>query len=97
MKYRAGNSKIKYQHKMIPGLREFLEKELKPLDYIEAIIPGEIKPKKGSSSGLKVSFKYTTRTGAKLLAYGPGSVQEVFVVTKEPERLERRLSELFIF
>jgi hypothetical protein len=91
MKYRARSSKIKYEHDMIHGLREFLEEQIEPLEYIESIFPGEIKHTKGASSGFRVRFKYATKTGAKLLAYSPSAVQEVFVVTKEPEMLKRML------
>jgi len=87
MKHRAKSSKIKYQHDMIPGLRRFLEEEIEPLDYVESVFPGEIRRTRGVR-GFKVRFKYATETGAKLLAYGPSTVQEVFVVTKQPERLK---------
>lgn len=93
MKHRAGSSKIKYEHTMIQGLRNFLEKEIEPLDYVEAIFPGEIKRTKGAGSGFKVRFKYATKTGVKLLAYAPSLVQEVFVVTKNPEALRKFLEE----
>lgn len=92
MKHRAKSSKIKYQHNMIQGLRRFLEEEIEPLDYVKSIIPGEIKPKKGISQSLQVKFKYTTKTGAKLLAYSPGAVQEVFVVAEDLEALKAKLS-----
>ena len=92
MKHRAKSSKIKYQHTMVQGLRGFLEERIEPLDYVRSIIPGEIKPKKGASQGLRVKFKYTTKTGAKLLAYSPGAVQEIFVVTEDPEALKAQLS-----
>jgi len=91
MKHRARSSKIKYQHGMIHGLRGFLEGELEPLDYVESIFPGEIKRTKGANPKLRVQFKYATETGAKLLAYGPAAVQEVFVVTKNPEALKSKL------
>lgn len=94
MKHRAKSSKIKYQHKMIKGLREFLEKEIEPLEYVISIIPGEIKPKKGISSKFAVKFQYKTNTGAKLLAYSPGAVQEIFVVTKDPKALEDYIKSL---
>lgn len=91
MKHRARSAKIKYQHHMIAGLRRFLEEELEPLDEVQAILPGRIERTKGMRSGLQVRFQYTTPTGAKLLAYGPGVVQEVFVVTARPERLKETL------
>lgn len=91
MKHRTKSSKIKYEHTMIKGLREFLERELEPLDYISAIFPGEIKKTKNTADSFRVKFQYRTKTGAKLLFYGPGAVQEVFVVTNQPEKLEEIL------
>ena len=88
MKHRARNSKIKYEHGMIHGLREFLERDVEPLDYVQSIFPGEIKHTKGANPGFKIRFKYATKTGAKILAYSSSAVQEIFVVTKNPERLE---------
>jgi len=93
MKHRAKSSKIKYEHDMIKGLRQFLEEELEPLEYISAIFPGEIKRTKRASSSLKVQFQYQTSTGAKLLAHGSGVVQEVFVVTNQPEKLKEKLTD----
>jgi len=89
MKHRARNSKIKYEHSMIPGLREFLEKEIEPLDFVKSIFPGEIKRTKGATSGLVVRFKYLTSTGAKLLAQKSSAIQEIFIVTDEPETLKK--------
>ena len=93
MKHRAKGSKIKYEHDMIQGLRRFLEKEIEPLEYVESIFPGAIKRTKGVKTKLKVQFKYKTNTGAKLIAYGLAAVQEVFVVTKNPEGLKDALGE----
>ena len=53
MKHRARSSKIKYEHTMIPGLREFLEKEIEPLDLLN-LFSGEIKRTRGTTSGLVV-------------------------------------------
>ncbi|HOQ67974.1 MAG TPA: DUF2103 domain-containing protein [Candidatus Atribacteria bacterium] len=89
MKHRAKNSKIKYEHSMIPGLRNFLEREIEPLEFVKSIFPGEIKRTKGTTSGLVVRFKYSTPTGAKLLAQKSSAVQEIFVVTTEPEILRK--------
>ena len=74
---------------MIHGLRSYLEKELEPLDYIKSIFPAEIKPTKKQFSGLEIHFQYATKTGAKLLAYSSGAVQEIFVVTNDVEALKR--------
>lgn len=93
MKHRAKSSKIKYEHDMIQGLRQFLEENLEPLEYIFGIFPGKIKRIKTITSPLKVKFQYPTKTGAKLKAYGSGVVQDIFVVTKNPEALKNKLSE----
>ena len=77
---------------MIQGLREFLEREIQPLDYVESIFPGEIKRTKGVNLRHKVRFKYATGTGAKFLFYASSGVQEVFVVTKNPEGLRTLLT-----
>ncbi|MBL8085695.1 MAG: hypothetical protein JNN26_23915, partial [Candidatus Obscuribacter sp.] len=55
MKYR-GASKIKYQHGMIKGLREALE-AIESWSEIQTIVPGEIKPCRGSGSGLRLNVK----------------------------------------
>lgn len=90
MRYRRG-SKIKYEHSLIPGLKEFLEDELEPLDYVQVIIPGRINKTKGSLPGLRVRFQYPVKGGAKILAYSSGATQEVFVVTSRPEKLREEL------
>lgn len=87
MRHRAKSSKIKYEHKMIHGLRELLETHIEPLEFVTSIIPGEIRKRKGTSSTLKLKFQYGTKTGAKLLAYSSGAVQEVFVVCKDANAL----------
>ena len=81
---------------MIQGLRIYLEKELEPLDYVKSIFPAEIKPTKRPLSGLKIRFQYETKTGAKLLAYSSGAVQEIFVVTNDAEALKKKLRRISI-
>lgn len=74
---------------MIKGLREFLEREISTLDFVEGIIPGEIKVGSATGENLIVKYKYTTISGAKLIARSGSSVQEVFVVTSSPEGLRK--------
>jgi hypothetical protein len=95
MKYRAKSLKIKYQHAMIKGLREFLEVEIQPLPYVKSIIPGRIERTKGRNTDFFVRFQYKTETGAKLIAHRSGVVQEVFVVTSEPEKLKQKIENTF--
>lgn len=85
MKHRK--NKIKRQHSIIKGLKKFLEDEISTLDYVNGVIPGEIRVGKSSGENLVVRYKYSTVSGAKLIATSGSSVQEVFVVTGSPEKL----------
>lgn len=91
MKYRK--NKIKSQHGMIKGLKKFLEKEITNHDYIKSVIPGRIKVGKSTGEVLKVSYQYETQTGAKLIARSGSSIQEIFVKTDSPEKLEKIIEE----
>jgi hypothetical protein len=93
MKYRKGNSKIKYEHGMIAGLQDLLER-IESWDEIVSVIPGEIKPAKGSGSGIRLEVKYPTNSGIKTLAKNTEAVQEVFFVTRNPEELKAKLRSL---
>jgi hypothetical protein len=86
MKHRK--NKIKRQHSIIKGLGSFLETYVSPLAEVESIIPGEIKVGKKPGENLVVRYKYSTVSGAKLIARSGTSVQEVFVVTSNPEGLK---------
>lgn len=82
MKYRK--NKIKTEHSIIKGLRRFLEDNVSCLDHVTGIIPGEIKVGRATGENLAVRYSYSTRTGAKLIARSGTSVQEVFVITRDP-------------
>ena len=83
--------KIKRQHGMIKGLREFLEENISTLDFVDGIIPGEIKVGSATGENLIVKYKYSTVSGAKLIAKSGSSIQEVFVVTRFPEKLREMI------
>ena len=88
---RHRKNKIKQQHGIIKGLKKFLEKEISPLDFIKSITPGQIRVGKAKGEVLAIRFQYATSTGAKLIARSGTSVQEVFVVTAEPEKLKKKI------
>lgn len=92
MRHRAGgSSKIKYEHHMIEGLRDFLE-QIEEWEEIESIFPAVIERasiKQKETFSFKV--RYPTPTGVKCLAKCRTAVQEVFIVTKNPEAFRRRL------
>jgi hypothetical protein len=93
MRYR-GNSKIKYEHGMIQGLRELLE-SIEDWPEITSMIPARITPTRASGRGFRLEIKDQTPTGVKALAKTGASVQEVFFVTSQPAALERRLRQSF--
>jgi len=91
MKHRK--NKIKRQHGIIKGLKKFLEHNVSSLDSVEGIIPGRIKVGKTPGENLVVSYQYSTVSGAKLIGRSGTSVQEVFVITKDPEKLKDVIEE----
>ncbi len=92
MKYRK--NKIKTEHSIIKGLRRFLEDNVSCLDQVTGIIPGEIKVGRSTGENLSVGYKYNTQSGAKLIARSGTSVQEVFIITKNPEQLKSVIESL---
>lgn len=92
MKYRK--NKIKQEHGIIKGLKKYLERNLADLDYVTGIIPGEITVGRATGETLVVKYKYSTVSGAKLLARSGSSVQEVFVVTNDSEKLRKEIESL---
>ncbi len=79
-KYRQ--DKIKRQHHVVEGLEPGLEL-LNNLDLVDGIIPAVIRRKKGGTLGF--TFQYYTPSGLKLIGRSGGAVQEVFVITKQPQ------------
>jgi len=87
MKHRK--NKVKRQHGIIKGLKKFLEDEISSRSFVKGVIPGEIKKGRSTGENLIVRYKYSTVSGAKLIATSGSSVQEVFVITGSPERLKK--------
>ena len=92
MKHR-GNSKIKYEHHIIPEVRELLE-SIEHWPEIISIIPGQIHQTRRASRPLWLDVKYPTRTGLKVLAKSPSAVQEVFFVTRNVNLLRQHIASI---
>ena len=90
MKYRR--NKVKREHGIIQNALLWLE-SLSRLSEVIDIIPGVIDVTHSSERG--VVFKYETQTGCKLLLKSNGSIQEVFVVTKDPTRVQEWVKQEF--
>lgn len=93
MKYRK--NKIKQEHGIIKGLKKFLEHNVSTLDSVEGVIPGRIKVGKTPGENLIVTYQYSTVSGAKLIARSGTSVQEVFVITSDPEKVKDIIEEKY--
>lgn len=78
-------NKVKRMHSMIGGLLPILEKMARS-DLVASITPGRISPLRRATDSL-LTFQYFTGSGLKLLAKNPMAVQEVFVVSSQPEAL----------
>lgn len=90
MKYRR--NKVKREHGIIQDALLWLE-NLSRLSEVTDIIPGVIDV--SHSSERRIVFKYETQTGCKLLLKSNGSVQEVFVVTKNPTSVQEWVKKEF--
>lgn len=83
-----GSGKIKRQHSIIKGLYKLLQ-SIEPWEEIQSIIPGRISPSTNITH-LYLTIQYATTSSVKCLAKGDG-VQEVFLITSQPEKLIEKL------
>lgn len=83
MKFR--HKKIKREHSIIKEALYWLE-DLSKNSFVTDIIPGVIDVTHSPERG--VVYKYETPTGCKLLLKSGGSIQEAFIVTKNPEAVQ---------
>ncbi|GAB6151851.1 hypothetical protein JCM17380_06010 [Desulfosporosinus burensis] len=90
MKHRR--NKVKREHGIIQNALSWLE-NLSRLSEVTDIIPGVIDVNRSSERG--IVYKYKTQTGCKLLLKSNGSIQEAFVVTKNPERIQEWVEQEF--
>ncbi|MGI5901348.1 MAG: DUF2103 domain-containing protein [Desulfitobacteriia bacterium] len=89
MKYR--HRKIKREHSIIEGGLDWLESLSKNRE-VRDIIPGVIDVTNSKERG--IFYKYETSTGCKLFLKNRGSIQEVFVVTKNPQAVRDEVKKL---
>ncbi|WP_408955900.1 DUF2103 domain-containing protein [Natroniella sp. ANB-PHB2] len=89
-KYRA--NKIKREHTIIEDILPLLE-NLSKLSIVKSIIPGRINRRGGSGIPPHLKLKYNTPSGVKVLAKNSSSIQEVFVVTDEPDQAMKMMKD----
>ncbi|WP_434512622.1 DUF2103 domain-containing protein [Desulfitobacterium sp. AusDCA] len=90
MKYRR--NKVKREHGIIHDALTWLE-ELGQCADVSDIIPGVIEVSRSPEKG--IVYKYQTQTGCKLLIKSNGSIQEAFVVTKNPDSVKKWVEHRF--
>ena len=81
MKLRAAKGKLKVEHSIIPGVREFLERLLGENAEIRAVIPGVIRPVRDAKGPVRVRITVQTTNGWKAIALSAGARQELFIST----------------
>ncbi|MBI4433919.1 hypothetical protein HY632_04030 [Candidatus Uhrbacteria bacterium] len=91
MRHRHATTKVKLEHAMIRGLRPFLE-QMGAWEEIDAITPGRIAKTRGAQEALELRVQYKTPSGLKCKAHAGQAVQEVFIVTTQPDVVAERLA-----
>lgn len=83
--HRYRHHKVKREHTIIEGLLPLFI-SIGELEEVRSIIPGRINQRSRTGEG-GLFFQYETETGLKLLGRSKLAVQEVFVVTDQPENV----------
>lgn len=84
-----GNSKVKYEHAMLPGLRELLE-SIQHWPEIQAINPGRISRTKPIGKSMLL-IQYELQSGLKTIYKSGNGIQEVFFVSSDSWELHLKL------
>ncbi len=92
MRLRTAKDKLKVEHSIIDGVREFLERLLADNPEIRSIIPGVIRPVRDARGRIRVRVTVPTQNGWKAIALSAGARQELFIsTTLDQKELARRL------
>lgn len=91
MKHRR--NRVKREHSIVPRVAAALN-EIGESGLASGIIPGPIKKIAPHPGRPVLRFQYATPTGGKYLGYGPGAVQEIFIVCRDLAALHTRFRHL---
>jgi hypothetical protein len=92
VKLRTAKGKLKIEHSIIPGVREFLERLLAGAPEVRAVIPGVIRQVRDARGPVRVRITVETTNGWKAIALSAGARQELFISTGMPKQaLERAI------
>jgi hypothetical protein len=81
MKLRKAEGRLKIEHSIVDGLRDFLEVLLRECPAIRSIIPGVIRPVRDAKGAVRVRVTVPTSNGWKAIALSAGARQELFIST----------------
>ena len=90
MKPKFRKDGVKREHGIVAGVLPLLER-IAARPGVDAVIPGRIRVTQSNTPGLKIRLQARTVTGFKLGARSASLAQEVFVVTRNPDEVERDL------
>lgn len=92
MRLRKAQGKLKIEHSIIDGVRDFLERLLADNDEIRSVIPGRISPVRDARGEIKVRITVPTQNGWKAIALSAGARQELFISTDLTQKeMEERI------
>ena len=81
MRLRTSKDRLKIEHSIIDGVREFLERLINANDEIRSVIPGVIRPVRDARGAIKVRLTVPVQNGWKAIALSAGARQELFIST----------------
>jgi len=97
LKLRTARGKLKVEHSIIPGVREFLERLLAQEAKVRSVIPGVIRQVRKARGPVKVRVTVPTTNGWKAIAFSAGARQELFISTSlTREELEQAIEKAIV-
>ena len=81
MRLRTAKDRLKIEHSIIDGVREFLERLIKANAEIRSVIPGVIRPVRDARGAIRVRLTVPVQNGWKAIALSAGARQELFIST----------------
>ena len=81
MKRRTAKGKLKIEHRIISGVRNFLERLLEQNAEIRSVIPGVIRKVRDAKGPVRTRVTVPTTNGWKAIAFSKGQSQELFIST----------------
>jgi hypothetical protein len=90
MRLRAAKDRLKIEHSIIDGVRDFLERLLADTPEIRSVIPGVIRQVRDARGRIQVRITVPVQNGWKAIALSAGARQELFIsTTMRKEELEQ--------